>query len=245
MRCLIDKLVFFLKEPRAIYGLCLWPTFSFASYRIIKRIKAEKIWIDTLIDVGANHGQFTVAANELFPLKRVYSFEPIANVYKKLCRNTSRYKNVVVENCALGHRAASAEFYINTHSHSSSFLKLSENHIEAFPDARTLSTVNVDIARLDEKIESDDLLGTVLLKIDVQGYEKRVLEGTKKLLPNIRYVLLEVSFTELYRGEVVFDELNEYMRKAGFALLRPMDWLEDPVTTKILQADMLYERVER
>jgi hypothetical protein len=60
------------------------------------------------------------------------------------------------------------------------------------------------------------LASTVLLKIDTQGFEKNVLLGGERTLPQIKIIIVELSFAELYRGQPLFPEINRWLEERGF-----------------------------
>jgi hypothetical protein len=98
------------------------------------------------------------------------------------------------------------------------------------------------MSTLDEQLASTVLQGSVLLKLDVQGYEAQVLEGAANTLARVDYVLLESSFRPLYDGENTFLELLRMLATRGFEFSHPLGWLEDPHTDEILQMDALFIR---
>lgn len=56
----------------------------------------------------------------------------------------------------------------------------------------------------------------IALKIDVQGFEKDVLDGALKTLGQVKAILIEVSLKPLYVGEVYYLEMLSYLREKGF-----------------------------
>ena len=59
-----------------------------------------------------------------------------------------------------------------------------------------------------------------MVKVDVQGFELRVLEGFGALLDQVCCVELETVITPLYRGQPTLDEVTAFMRAHGFGLVR-------------------------
>ena len=96
---------------------------------------------------------------------------------------------------------------------------------------------------MDEFKFEQPLIAPILLKLDVQGFEKNVLEGASVLLEKIDYLVLEVSFISMYEGEPLFDEMHTYLKEKGFKLVAPIGALPDP-NLAIPQLDMLYKRVD-
>jgi len=209
---------------------------------MLSRLSRQRFLPTTVIDVGGNVGQFAVAALEIFKPKILYSFEPNPNCLPLLRRNLSKYACATVFEVALSDAAGSAPFRLNSHSHSSSLLELSNNHIDSFPSASQVAVVDVPVSRLDDVLSNVDILGPCLLKIDVQGLEAHVLRGSSGLLGHVDCIILEASFKPMYLGETLFLEMIELMQKFEFRFVRPVGWLTDPYTSEIIQMDALFVR---
>ena len=198
----------------------------------------------TVIDVGANVGQFAVAAAKLFTGARIYSFEPVPACFRRLVKNVEKLLQVTAVQAALGDTAATAQLRINSHSHSSSLLALAEAHRCAFPAAVEVERIAVRQTTLDDALAAVEMESPVLLKLDVQGYEAQTLRGGTDLLRRVQWVIAEASLKPMYEGEALFMDLVEIMRTSGFSFLRPVGFLTNPKTGEILQIDALFGRNE-
>jgi FkbM family methyltransferase len=230
-------------EPRALVAFVRWPKFSVTSFKMISGLTHRGIVPATVIDVGANVGQFAVAAAKLFPNVRVHPFEPAPEAAEQLRRNVAGIGNIRVYPIALGDTEGTVELHINSHSHSSSILRLAKSHRVAFPDAREIGTVAVKLSTLDDIFGEAELVPPVLLKLDVQGYEAMALRGGKETLKRVDYAVVETSFKPLYKGEAPFTELLRLMEDLGFSFIGPVGWLADARTRTLLQIDALFERL--
>lgn len=115
-------------------------------------------------------------------------------------------------------------------------------HTEAFPWTEGGVDLEVDIHRLDYFLPTLHLEGTVLIKIDVQGYSLNVLRGANQTLASADMVLVETSFVGLYDGEATFDQVYRFMVDAGFQFAGLLDQLEHPKSGAILQGDAIFLR---
>jgi hypothetical protein len=66
-----------VKQGKALRAVLTWPKFSVTSYFMVSRLIEQGIVPRTVLDVGANVGQFAVASAKLFPGVRVHSSEPV------------------------------------------------------------------------------------------------------------------------------------------------------------------------
>jgi FkbM family methyltransferase len=232
----------FVDDPGAARALLGWPKFSVTSYFMVSRLLKQGLSPRTVVDVGANVGQFAVATAKLFPEVEVHSFEPVPESVEELRKNVARLGNVTVYPCALGEEEGSVRFHVNVHTHSSSLLPLADSHRAAFPEALEERTIEVEVRTMDRVFEGVELRGPVLIKLDVQGYEAWVLRGGEETLRRADYVVMEVSFVKMYEGEDTFMEMARTMEGYGFRFERPVGWLSKPGTGEILQMDALFAR---
>lgn len=229
-------------EPELWAAPMKWPVFSASNSLLALKLKRQGIIPRTLIDVGANIGQFSSACAMLYPGVSIIAFEPVPECYGKLTRIQRRYRSFLARQMALGASKEITSFYQNSYSHSSSLLPLTETHREAFPHACDTERIQVRCSTLDDEIDPVQIVEPVLLKIDVQGAEEAVLKGGKRTLNRVRWILVESSFKPLYEGERVFEEINSLLLSQGFVFRRPVAVLPDARTGEILQMDALFEK---
>ena len=229
-----------LLQPGGASAFLKWKPFSVTSFRVLKRLTASEIPFKTIIDGGANVGQFARAALETFPEARIISFEPLPDVAEKLGKNLADSKDRVrIVNSAVGRKKGEINIYRNAHSHSSSVLPLHENHRKAFPEALATGKLKVSITTLDLAIKKEQLQGPVLLKLDLQGYELEALRGAIKTLSKVKAVLLETSVKPMYKGEPSFAEIDKFLKRKGFRFEKALDYLRDG-HGNVLQMDALF-----
>jgi FkbM family methyltransferase len=219
-----------------------WPTFSRTSYRMVARLRSAGLAPRTVIDIGANRGQFTVAARNLLHPSRIHSFEPLPAAADSLEKSCAGYPEVVVHRVALGAQQGRAALHVNKHSQSSSLLELGGRHLQAFPAATAVDHVDVIVRRLDAELDAIALERPVLVKVDAQGYESEILAGAGGSVEAMDALIVETSFTPLYEGETPFLELLDQVSEMGFRFERPVGTLTDPTTGEYLQMDALFSR---
>ena len=86
------------------------------------------------------------------------------------------------------------------------------------------------------------LEAAVLIKIDVQGYELFVLHGGPETVKRARALIVETSFTKLYEGQPLFDDIYKTLKKSEFDYGGNWDQLTDPRDGRILQTDAIFLR---
>jgi FkbM family methyltransferase len=200
--------------------------------------------ISTVIDVGANRGQFTTFALWRFPAARVFAFEPLPTACGTLRIVTSRKRDRVrIFELALGDSDVRAELRVAREDDSSSLLDLTQMGESVAPGARPVTRQTVQVTRLDNILAEGQLVADVLLKIDVQGYEQNVLEGARSLLSRVAEIFVECSFIELYRGQPLAEGIGTFLNGHGFELAETRPSLVRDGQT--VQADLLFRRSKR
>lgn len=235
------KLLEVFNTRGALFALISWKVFSFASFKIVQRVKSLSINPRTVIDVGANIGQFTIACKKLFENPKIYPIEPDPRVAQVLKKNIGAIasQNVIVS--AVGDYVGIANFNLNRDSQVSSLLTLGQERLQSFPKSYVMDKIEVPITTLDELFSGRNFVRPIMLKIDVQGSEDRVIEGARKLLKSIDWVLIETSFGELYEGEKDFIDMVKMMENYNFRFVRPLNFHTSPLTAEIIEMDALFE----
>jgi len=177
--------------------------------------------IRTVVDAGANEGQFARFITTALPGVRVYSFEPLPGPFAKLKKwaDSLPQRNVVPFNVGLGTEACGVEMFehVELTGHSS-LLQTSDLSHSLYPQTKQQRSVRVEISRLDDMLDNGaiSLNPETLFKLDVQGYEDRVLRGASKVLSKSRACLLEVNLEPLYESQATFEGLFQILIGAGY-----------------------------
>jgi FkbM family methyltransferase len=182
----------------------------------VEHIRALKlVQPKSLIDVGANKGQFSVVARHLFPQLQIHAFEPLES-------ERTLYESVVsgpaeIHPIALSDTKGTATFFVASRSDSSSLLVPGLGQQAAYGVGPS-SVMTVPVARLDEFFQPWNLSPPTLLKLDVQGAELRVLRGAERVLDLIDGIYCEVSFVELYESQSRAEEIVAFLARSAFTL---------------------------
>ena len=161
---------------------------------------------ETVIDVGANTGQFATILNRHGFTGKVYSVEPSSEAYNKLLLNSRKSNNWhILPRCALGKEEGIATLNISKNSYSSSLLQILPKHTSAAPDSQFIKEESVTMQTLDAVFNNSKFLRrSCFLKIDVQGFEEEVLAGGIELMKKIGGIKIELSLSKLYEGQSSF-----------------------------------------
>lgn len=197
--------------------------------------------INSILDIGGNEGQYIKFINNVFPKAKIYSFEPISSCFLKIEKLSKELKQVTAFNFALGDSNELVDFNLNVFTPSSSIMKMKQEHITNFPHAKETNLIKIEIKRLDDVISQLEMKKDVLVKIDVQGYESRVLKGGYSFFSKIpKIIIVEASIVSLYEQEASFAELYDLFRTMGYKYMGNMHQLYSPVDGSVLQVDAIF-----
>jgi FkbM family methyltransferase len=202
----------------------------------------REIGIRTVIDIGANTGQFAVSAKRAYPRAQLHCFEPLPACFEMLRRRVGTMPNVSLYHVALAEGSGHTTMFRNVFSASSSLLEMNAAHVRAFPFTEAAERINVVMSTLDHELSKVALEEPMLVKIDVQGAEDRVIAGGKATLARTAVAIVETSYEMLYEGQPLFDEINGLMRDLGFCYHGNLAELRSPIDGRVLQSDSVFVR---
>jgi FkbM family methyltransferase len=201
----------------------------------------SELGLDTIVDIGANRGQFALCARRLYPMAKIFSFEPLrgpAATYSRTFRDDPLAQLI---NKAIAAQECSVEMHVSQWDVSSSLLPLAQAQHDNFPFTEVSRRETVSVDRLSNCISDSNVEGTALLKLDVQGYELSALQGCDNLLDRFNYVYVEASFIELYVGQALASDVIAYLFSKGFKLVCVAN-LSKGNAKRPIQADFLFSR---
>lgn len=182
----------------------------------------------TVLDIGACGGE--LAERELldtFPLAEIHCFEPHPVNFARLKQVAARHDRIKAHPIALGDAAAQVEMNFNPGSPSSSSLRRQTHEsIGHFPQLEETQSALVTQCRLDDwaaEFLRGETSAPIVIKMDVQGFEDRVIAGGQETLGRAAGVILEVCVAPLYEGQPTFAELHSAMESLGYGFAGTRD----------------------
>jgi len=189
-----------------------------------------------IVDGGANKGRTAARFLDLFPKASVLAFEPIPRLVRKLTKRFAEQSRVQIRPLALGSRTSALTLNVLESATCSSLLEPSGIRSKHSDKPMGIAQVLcVDVVRLDDELTSPP----DIIKLDLQGFELEALKGARTLLAGVRAVLCEVSFSNLYVGQPLGNEVMEWMLEREFSidgLYNP--WFDE--SGAIISADALF-----
>lgn len=163
---------------------------------------------DVVIDIGANIGFFTlISLAEVGPTGKVYSIEAHPRIFGYLKGNISanNFKNYKIYNLALGEKRGLILFSDESHDDLNTITHGDEG-------------IEIQMVRLDDLDIKEESIA--LLKIDVEGYEKFVLQGATKFLRRVQCIFFESWENHFTKFSYTLADIFDILTSAGFKVLR-------------------------
>ncbi len=206
-----------------------------ASIELEELIKNLKFNI--VVDVGSNRGQFILLVDKFHSNIKVLSFEPIDELLEKQKNFFAKRENInFFKNC-VGSTNSEITLNITRKKDSSSILEI-ENTKNLGRHFDIIEKRIIKMVTLDDALSKTNLSGSVLLKLDVQGYELEVLKGLQNLLPKIKYIITEVAENQLYKDQVTENDILNYLKERNFQIIKSTNIFKIK-NTNYVQKDVL------
>ena len=195
--------------------------------------------LKTVIDIGANKGQFALASRKYAPNAKIFSFEPLENPSKIFSKIFLNDKNTYLYSVAIGPKPRNLFINLSAREDSSSILKIGHNQTKLFKGTDFIGKKKIRVAPLNFFSNKRKILRPSLLKIDVQGFEFEVLKGSLSLLKYFDFIYCECSYIELYEKQKLAPEIIVLLKSNGFSLVKIYNAIFDK-NNKTIQADLFF-----
>ncbi len=197
---------------------------------------------NTIVDIGANRGQFALVARACFPQADIISFEPLPEPALIFSRVFGRDDATKLHKSAIGPIKNKCVMHVSARDDSSSLLPISSLQNDIFPGTGEKTTLEVDVGLLSDFVNKSQITAPAMLKLDVQGFELDALKGCETLLDDFKWVYCECSFVELYTGQKLASDVIGWLSGKGFLV----EGVYNPTYDgegRAVQADLLFSKV--
>ena len=208
---------------------------------IIRKLNLQK---PIFVDVGAYKGFWINRYLRKFPNSYAYLLEPHKPSYQELKRKFNKYKNIKVSRIALSNKNGIKEVNVNNKSYTNSLLQLDPEVLKHWKDENLehLYREKVTTLKLDDFFLKNKIKKINILKLDVQGHESKVLEGSKALLKDglIDILVLEVIIAPTYKNQSKVSKIFEVLDEFEYGLYGVYDIQKSKKREKIQQFDAIF-----
>ena len=169
--------------------------------QIIQRTEKEELEIKfiheifskptTYIDIGSNIGYWTFARNHILDDNiTFYCFEPSRLNFMYLQKNLDRFENIKIVNSGLSNKS---EIKTLSFPHWERKDRETNTGLLSLYGNTNINAENVKLITLDSYFKNQDIQGNIFIKIDTEGYEFQVLEGSQQFLTQDLDIILQLE----------------------------------------------------
>jgi len=169
--------------------------------------------LHVVVDVGCNDGCWLAALKSVVWVGSAEVFEPNPDCFSILQRRFGTEPTVRLHNLGIADRPGCLELKVAGSSDFSSFLPIRQELAKEYRASAAYvdKTIVVSVDTLDNILH--ELPEIDLLKIDVQGFERQVLEGASQILKRTRTILIEMNLKSHYKGDETFGCLDQLLTR--------------------------------
>lgn len=198
--------------------------------------------IAVVFDIGANNGEFSKEVFSHLPGAEVYAFEPLSDCFATMEKALGVDPHFHAFNIALGDTNGTGTIQRSSFHPSSSLRTMAALHKTLYPKTAGVQTETIHIARLDDVAKDIPVQGNLMLKLDVQGFEDKVIAGGTETFGRASLILIETSFVELYEDQPLFGDIHDQLRALGFSYHGAAAEHRNPKTGELLYQDSIFIR---
>ena len=177
----------------------------------INILKQKGYYPDTILDIGAHQGFWTIGMKQIYNNSKYYLFE--ANDYSELNMFNNDNNVKVYNNIILNDKIEEIDWYCIKGTGDSMFKEKTKHYINCNSIKRETIDLNTHILKNNLFQESKN----ILIKIDCQGAEISILKGASSILEKTDFILLEIPLFGQYNDGIPnFLEHIQYMNSIGF-----------------------------
>ena len=184
----------------------------------LRRWRDEGFRPQVIYDIGAHEGRWSEMCHFIFSPKQCFLFEPQPEYQAKAKARRPPGADWQIIPAAVGDAEQVQQIYVTENDTASSLLRPLEGEVPVAWGTRPVAQREVQIVTLDELVAKNRLPLPDLVKIDVQGYEGRVMAGGKNVLAKSQRLVAEVSLHAIYSEQSLLPEIASTLSSWGFEI---------------------------
>jgi len=200
----------------------------------LRNIAGRKHFFNTVIDVGASDGSWSLSLMRCFPQCQYLLIEAQPVHEKSLIQFVKEHKNVQFS------LAAAADSPGNIYFDASDPFGGQASHM---PYA--LNNIQVPTTTIDNEILTRKLQGPYLIKLDTHGFEVPILRGASHTLTETEVIIMECYNFRITKDCLLFYEMCDYLEEHKFRCIDLVDASHRPYDNSFWQMDLVFVKDNR
>lgn len=176
---------------------------------------------DTFIDIGANHGSFSIVASKLVGNNgQIIAIEPqpeLASAIDQSLRSND-YAPFIIFKVACSDRNGKEIFYVPKSTSGSAGL------FKKFSATSPANKLEVELIKFDELVNKIKFKGKVFIKLDIEGSEVNFLKGAKSTLDKYKpNIMIEINPYAMKAAKTNIIDFILLLENMGYSEYREID----------------------
>lgn len=188
--------------------------------------------IQTVIDVGAAEGKWSLSARQFWPDASFLLFEPLKERQEQLNNLAKLHSNFTIAPYAAGNARSQLKFSVSEDLDGSGVASGDGNSVVRM----------VEVTSIQEEVNNLNLRGPFLVKLDTHGYEVPIIEGCSNILSEISLFIVECYGFQIASQSLLFWQMCQYMESLGFRLFDIVDVMNRKKDGAFWQCDAFFIR---
>jgi FkbM family methyltransferase len=176
---------------------------------------------DTVVDIGANIGEFTIAAARRVSGGRVVAFEPVPFIYDRLSTNVAmnQLRNVSLVNRGVYRESCTRRIFISDGLDSEHTINQGMSNLFAPPQGSSGLSEEVELASLDDWWSENQPGRVDFMKLDIEGAELAALKGARGILDSYHpRLIVELDRENCEAAGVRPEDVVDYLGSFGYRI---------------------------
>lgn len=176
--------------------------------------------MSTIVEVGAADGRDTLEYANRCTKATIHAFEPLPANFGKLRAVAEHEPRIVPVNMAVSSKVGNASFHVTALPDASSLFNPRSTGSTFDKYTSKVETIKVDVTSLSAYCEKKKIKTIDLLKMDAQGAELDILNGSENIIRDkkVKVIYSEVNFMRVYEGACLFHEVTAYLEEMDYRL---------------------------
>ncbi|MGZ4000588.1 MAG: FkbM family methyltransferase [Mucilaginibacter sp.] len=143
--------------------------------QLLEFLAKRHVPVNTVFDVGANDGTYSLLLSEIFPKANIHAFEPVPDTYHIAEKALKGKQNVALHQFGLYKENCTLYIYNDSNNPNSQISSVYSEGLVDFYATTELHKLKIEVKTLDSFCEENGISSIDFIKIDVEGAELTVL----------------------------------------------------------------------
>jgi len=164
--------------------------------QLLEFLAKKNVSINTVFDVGANDGTYSLLLSEIFPTASIHAFEPVPDTYRIAEKALKDKPNITLHPFGLYKENCTLDIYNDSNNPNNQISSVYADGLVDFYATTALQRSKIEVKTLDSFCGENGISSIDFIKIDVEGAELSVLQGAENMIRNNGLKIVQFEFND-------------------------------------------------